>query len=113
MATPPPPLTRLSTLYRLLGIEPNLEAIIDAFEPKLERIDAEGGHFDELEIAGCPALVMYGDHGGVAVPSQASFRTVMVVCAVAAVGAAVIAAFLPARAREPEPERPEPVAARV
>lgn len=64
MMFPHPPLTRLSTLYRLLGIEPNLDAIIDAFEPKLERIDAEGGHFDELEIAGCPALVIYGGQDG-------------------------------------------------
>lgn len=62
-------------------------------------------------VAGVILAHMTVDFGGVAVPSQDSFRTVMAICAVAAATAAAIAALLPARAREPEPEAPEPVAA--
>lgn len=64
-------------------------------------------------VAGVILAHMTVDFAGVPVPSQGSFRLVMVICAIAALAAAAVAAFLPTRAREPEPETPEPVAARA
>jgi uncharacterized protein (TIGR04141 family) len=64
MANPPLTSTRQFTLYRLLGVEPNLEAIADAFETKIEKLESEGGRWEILDIAGCPALVMFGSHQG-------------------------------------------------
>jgi MFS family permease len=63
-------------------------------------------------VAGVILAHMTVDFGGTAVPSEASFRLVMGICAAAALASAAVAAFLPNRSREPEPEAPEPVAAR-
>jgi uncharacterized protein (TIGR04141 family) len=63
MANPPLAPSRQSTLYQLTT-KPDLDAVTAAFQDTLDRIDADGGKWRRHEIAGCPALVIYGTRQG-------------------------------------------------
>jgi MFS family permease len=64
-------------------------------------------------VSGVILANMTTDFHGTAVPSEGGFRLIMAISAGAAIAAMVIAAFLPRRRREPEPEVLEPVAAKA
>ncbi|MFG3340968.1 MFS transporter [Glycomyces sp. NPDC048151] len=62
-------------------------------------------------VSGVILANMTTDFHGVAVPSEGSFQLIFGIAAAAAVGAMVVAAFLPRRMRAPEPEPLVPVGA--
>lgn len=64
MANPPLTHTRKATLYRLLGVEPDLDSMCTAFKDKLDQLAADGGDYHQTTLAGCPALVLCGSYDG-------------------------------------------------
>ncbi|MDA1362163.1 TIGR04141 family sporadically distributed protein [Glycomyces luteolus] len=64
MANPPLTHSRKATLYRLFGVEPDLDSICNAFKEKLDQLAADGGDHYRTSLAGCPALVLCGSYEG-------------------------------------------------